>query len=462
MAHSFVMSFEREIESFIKFVQAFPTKSVLLVDTYDTKKGVQSAIQTAKFLKKEGVELLGVRLDSGDLTEDAKYARHALDQEGFIDTDILVSGNLDEYKIAALVNSKAPIDSFGVGTHMGCSADMPYTDVIYKLVEIQERGKDFIPVMKLSEGKSTVPSRKQVFRVYDASGVMQKDTIALDTEQCAGKKLLKKVMEQGNRLYKVRDVHEQRKICAQKLSGLPDSLRHLRGDYRYPVNVSEKLAALTAQLAKHIKQRIAKKIVFMDIDTQYDFMHKKGALPVAGAEAIVNNLKKLTGFAQQQHILIVSSQDTHLKGDAAFKDVAAHCIVGSRGHKKIKETIARSCKIISSKKNYSMQELTHIASCCAQVIFEKSGVSIFAHPNMLGFLEAIFPDKIYIYGVATERGIKDAVEGLAKEGFTVAIVQDAIKEMFSGEKEKLFSAWKKKGIEFVNVQEVLASCLTNV
>ncbi|MEI8350507.1 MAG: nicotinate phosphoribosyltransferase [Candidatus Omnitrophota bacterium] len=460
MAHSFVMSFEREIESFMKFVQTFPTKSVLLVDTYDTKKGVQSAIRAAKFLKKEGVELLGVRLDSGDLAEDAKYARNILDQEGLIDTDILVSGNLDEYKISALIESKAPIDSFGVGTNMGCSADLPYTDVIYKLAEIQEKGKDFIPVMKLSESKCTLPSCKQVFRVYGADNIMKKDIIGLDAEPLTGKRLLKKVMECGTRLHKAKDIQEQRKICAQKLYQLPESLRHDGVESHYPVGLSERLSALTVKLTQQIAQRISRKVVFMDIDTQYDFVHKTGSLSVSGAGAIVTNLKKLTNFAKQHNILIISSQDTHTKNDPEFKDFAVHCVAGTRGHKKIKETTLKLSKIMPLKKTYSVQELADIASRYFQVIFEKSTLSIFSNPNILGLLESIFPDKIYVYGVVTEHSIKDTIEGLMKEGFSVAIVEDAVKEISSREKEKLFSLWKKKGIEFITAQEVFKRCVS--
>ena len=135
MAHSFVMSFEREAESFLAFSKQYPAKSILLIDTYNVNEGIQNAIKISRYLRKLGCTLLGIRLDSGDLINDAKKVRALLDKDGLIDTCIFASGNLDEYKIDELIKKNAPIDAFGVGTNMGCSADLPFTDVIYKLVE---------------------------------------------------------------------------------------------------------------------------------------------------------------------------------------------------------------------------------------------------------------------------------------------------------------------------------------
>jgi len=197
MAHSFVMAFERELESFLAFSESFPARSILLVDTYDTRGGVRSAVKTAIFLKKEGINFTGIRLDSGNLLEDSRYAREAFDKEGFLDAIIVVSGNLDEFKISQLVKQAAPIDAFGVGTNMGCSSDLPYVDVIYKLVEVKESGADFVPTMKVSKSKATLPSRKQVFRQFSVNGIMQKDTIGIYDEKIQGKKLLRKMMHNG-------------------------------------------------------------------------------------------------------------------------------------------------------------------------------------------------------------------------------------------------------------------------
>jgi nicotinate phosphoribosyltransferase len=457
MAHSYVMSFDREIESFLAFTQAFPTKSIILVDTYEVKQGIDSAVRVAKFLKKEGVELLGIRLDSGDISEDSKYARKILDEEGLIDTFIVASGNLDEHKIEKLIEAKSPIDAFGVGTNMGCSSDLAYTDVIYKLVEIKEKGKDFIPTMKLSKGKSTLPSKKQVFRVFDKSGIMEKDVIVLDRESAKGKKVLKKLMQSGNIIYKEKSVNEKRKIFEEKIAKLPNSLKDIRSGYVYPVAISKGLAAFTERLRCQLVKRVSRKLMFMDIDTQYDFLNKNGALYVKDSEQILDNLKKLKEFARKNSILVVSSHDTHIKDDPEFKYFPPHCVTGSGGHKKIKETIFSKFKVLTFKKIYSKEELKTAVANYQQIILEKNIINIFSNPNALNLLEVVFPDKVYVYGVVTEYCVKEAVDGLIKNGFSIGIVEDAIKEISLKEKEKLFSLWKKRGVEFITTENLLKS-----
>lgn len=257
MAHSYVMSFDKEIDSFLAFAQAFPTKSIFLVDTYDVRKGIRSAVKVAKIMKKEGLDLLGIRLDSGNFIEDSKYARNLLDQEGLIDTIIVASGNLDEQKIEKLLNAKAPIDVFGVGTNMGCSSDLPYTDVIYKLVEIKTNGKGFMPTMKFSAEKLTFPSRKQVFRSYGAGGIMQSDIIGLFDEKIKGKKLLRKIMDKGVPLSKEKDTMQKRDIFAKKIKTVPSGLLRLENNDNYPVKISKRLSRITESLKEQIKKRIS-------------------------------------------------------------------------------------------------------------------------------------------------------------------------------------------------------------
>ncbi|MDD4183059.1 MAG: nicotinate phosphoribosyltransferase [Candidatus Omnitrophica bacterium] len=257
MAHSYVMSFEKEIDSFLAFAQSFPTKSIFLVDTYEVRKGIKSAIKIAKIMKHEGVNLLGIRLDSGNFLEDSKYARSLLDQEGLIDTIIVASGNLDEYKIEKLVADKAPIDAFGVGTNMGCSSDLPYTDVLYKLVEIKSRGAEFMPTMKFSPEKLTLPSKKQVFRVFDGNGIMQSDSIGLCDEKIKGKKLMRKIMDKGVLLYKEKDIMKKKDILVKKMETIPSELLRLENKYIYPVKISKRLSMLTKRLKAQIKKRIS-------------------------------------------------------------------------------------------------------------------------------------------------------------------------------------------------------------
>jgi nicotinate phosphoribosyltransferase len=454
MAHSFVMAFERELESFLAFSESFPARSILLVDTYDTKGGIRSAVKTAIFLKKEGIRLTGIRLDSGNLLEGAKYAREAFDKEGFIDAIIVASGNLDEFKIEKLVKQGAPIDAFGVGTHMGCSSDLPYTDVIYKLVEVKDAGAKFVPTMKVSKSKATMPSRKQVFRQFSINGIMQKDIIGIHDEKIQGRRLLKKMMHNGVNLYKEKNINEKRKIFLDKIKSLPEKLLGVKSSYEYPVETSNKLLVLASGLKEQIRKKVSEREIFLDIDTQYDFIYKKGALYVKGAEKIVKNLKILTALAEKNNILIVSSQDTHTKDDPEFGVFGPHCISGTPCQNKIKETLIKKYKIIKHDRLYTTEQFKSLSRVFSQLVFEKNVLDVFSNQNFPLFFEAIFPDKVYIYGVVTEYCVKEAITGLIKYGFTVCVITDAIKGISQKEKDKLFVFWKKKGVEFLTVKEV--------
>ena len=189
MAHSFIMSYPKEIDAFRAFAKTFPNKSTLLIDTYDDIAGAEKAVIVAKELEAKGIRLGGVRIDSGDLVESSKKVRKILDDNGLSFAKIFVSGDLDEYKITDLLKADAPIDSFGVGTKMGTSADRPYLDGIYKLCETQTADGKFAPIMKLSKDKITLPGRKQVYRFTNGDGTYKKDTITLVDEPAVGEPL---------------------------------------------------------------------------------------------------------------------------------------------------------------------------------------------------------------------------------------------------------------------------------
>ena len=254
MAHSFIMSFDREIDAFRAFAKTFPNKSTLLIDTYDDIAGAEKAATVAKELEKKGCKLGGVRLDSGDLAEISKKVRALLDAKDLSYISIFASGDLDEYKIAELLSKSAKIDAFGVGTRMGTSADKPYVDVIYKLCEtMNEKGK-FSPIMKLSEGKATLPGRKQVFRFKDENGNLAKDVIALADEKIKGEPLLIKVMENGKVTYDMPSLSEIRASAQENLSKLPEKYKKLTEAPPYPVELSPALE----DMIKKLKRKLTK------------------------------------------------------------------------------------------------------------------------------------------------------------------------------------------------------------
>src|SRR4030043_422604 len=259
MAHSFVMSYEKEIDAFRAFAKTFPNNSTLLIDTYDDIAGAEKAATVAKELEKKGCRLGGVRLDSGDLAEISKKVRKLLDNQGLQYVKIFASGDLDEFKIAELQKNGAKIDAFGVGTKMGTSADKPYVDVIYKLCETLNKKGSFSPIMKLSEGKVTLPGRKQVYRFNDKNGNFAKDMIALTDEKVKGKPLLVKVMEKGEIIYDLPSLDEIRVTAAESLSKLPEKYRKLTGAPTYPVELSQDLEVMIRKL----KRKLIKTEIFI-------------------------------------------------------------------------------------------------------------------------------------------------------------------------------------------------------
>jgi nicotinate phosphoribosyltransferase len=218
MAHSYIEAFDSETDAFRAFAEDFPDAVVLLVDTYDTTKGVAKAVEIGRELEARGKRLLGIRLDSGDLAALAKEARAILDDAGLKDARILASGGLDEHAIESIASAGAPIDAYGVGTKVGVAADAPYLDSVYKLVEFEER-----PVAKLSIGKKTLPGRKQVWR---RAGLA--DVIGLRDGPSLGEPLLEPAMREGKPVQET-GLAEARERFDLDLEALPAELRPLEG-----------------------------------------------------------------------------------------------------------------------------------------------------------------------------------------------------------------------------------------
>jgi nicotinate phosphoribosyltransferase len=254
MAHSFVMSYSKEIDAFRAFTKTFPKDSTLLIDTYNNIAGAEKAVLVAKELEKKGFSLGGVRLDSGDLIETSKKVRRILDDEGLSKVKIFASGDLDEYRISELERKGARISAYGVGTKMGTSADRPYLDVIYKLCETMDPNGLFNPIMKLSQDKITLPGRKQVFRFESEEGSFQKDRIALSDEQVEGNPLLLKVIEKGKQSYNLPSLQEIRCFAQESLFKLPTQYKQFTDAPQYPVELSLKLQNLIEALKNKITQ----------------------------------------------------------------------------------------------------------------------------------------------------------------------------------------------------------------
>jgi len=254
MAHSFVMFFNNEVEAFKAFAKTFPKTSTLLIDTFDNIKGAENAAAVAKQLERKGFRLSGVRIDSGNLVEVSKKVRKILDEKGLNYVKIFASGDLDEYKVEDLLRREAKIDSFGVGTRMSTSEDHPYVDIIYKLSEKMDRNGNFVPAMKLSQSKSTIPARKQVYRAKDKAGNFVKDIIALHNEKGEGTPLLVRVMEHGEMVYRLPTLAQIRKNAMENLSKLPERYKRLKRAARYPIALSPRLKRIRKNLTSELKK----------------------------------------------------------------------------------------------------------------------------------------------------------------------------------------------------------------
>jgi nicotinate phosphoribosyltransferase len=270
MAHSFIQSQENELTAFRKFAEAEPGNCTLLVDTYNTlKSGIPNAIIVAKEMQVKGHQLKAIRLDSGDLAYLSKKARKMLDDAGFQNVQISVSNQLDEYLIKSLLEQKAPIDSFGVGTSLATGQPDAALDGVYKLSEINGE-----PKLKLSENiqKVTLPGIKQVYRFIDETNCFMADAIGLEKDPVPSKMihpydieksmmldpkmgvpLLNKVMENGKSLledYQSKDVAD---FVQKRMQQLPDEHKRFNNPHIYKVGISESLHQLRSDLRKKYK-----------------------------------------------------------------------------------------------------------------------------------------------------------------------------------------------------------------
>lgn len=277
MAHSWIMSFPSELEAFRAYARAYPQNSVFLIDTYDTlKSGIRNAITAGAELAERGLTF-GVRLDSGDISYLSREVRKELDKAGFPQATISVSNELTEEIISTLVANNAPIDSWGVGTHMVTGGSESSFTGVYKLCARHNRSSGaMVPAMKFSDNpaKTTNPGIKNVFRLYDANGMAAADILALEDERletgleyryfhpmvdyrqfsCSAARiepLLKKRLENGKRLLprlaEPEQLRASRETMQRQLSAFDESYKRILNPHIYKVSITERLKDLKYQ-----------------------------------------------------------------------------------------------------------------------------------------------------------------------------------------------------------------------
>jgi nicotinate phosphoribosyltransferase len=242
MAHSFIQAHGSETEAFRHFAEAWPEACVFLVDTYDDERATQKIVALAPELRRQGIEIKGVRLDSGDMIEIAKRVRGILDDAGLRNVRIVASGSVDEYYLKRVVESRAPIDTFGIGTHLATSEDAPYLDCAFKLQEYAGR-----PRRKRSAGKETWPGRKQVYRRRNAAGAWLSDVLTVESDPQDGEALIVAVMKDGRRLAGAEPLVESRRRAFRSLAELPQQLGGLEPVLPYEVMIAPPLIDLAKQ-----------------------------------------------------------------------------------------------------------------------------------------------------------------------------------------------------------------------
>ncbi|MFO8236098.1 MAG: nicotinate phosphoribosyltransferase [Bacteroidales bacterium] len=271
-AHSWIQSFNDELTAFRKYAETYPSKTILLVDTYDTlRSGVPNAIKVAKELKEKGHDLKAIRLDSGDLAYLSKKARKMLDEAGLESTKILASNQLNEYIIRSLLFQGAPIDGFGVGTELVTGKSNAALDGVYKLAMMNE-----IPKLKLSDTfeKITIPGKKDIFRFYDDHGYFYADCIVLEGENIIkemhhpyekGKKcnleglkyesLLETALDKGEITTFSKSIEEIKKYRDERLAKLPEEHQRFEKPHIYKVGLSKKLNDLRNNLVYQMQNK---------------------------------------------------------------------------------------------------------------------------------------------------------------------------------------------------------------
>lgn len=264
-AHAWVMSFDTEMEAFEAYARALPGNCVFLVDTYDTLDGVRRACALGKVLRLSGHELLGVRLDSGDLAYLSIEARKILDAEGFPDATIVASNDLNEHLIRSLKDQGAKINVWGVGTQLATAYDQPALGGVYKLAAIREPGAAWQYRVKLSENaiKISTPGILQVRRfhgpteeiadaIYDVSrGAPSGEVVVVDPLEITHQKripadtpytdLLVPIFRDGARVYDPPPLGEARARAQRELARFHSGVKRFENPHAYPAGIEKAL-----------------------------------------------------------------------------------------------------------------------------------------------------------------------------------------------------------------------------
>jgi nicotinate phosphoribosyltransferase len=248
-AHSWIMSFPSEPEAFDAFAEVMPNNCVFLVDTYNTIDGVKNAIKAGEKLKARGHKMLGIRLDSGDLSAFSIEARKLMDAAGLKDADIVASNDLDEYAIEKLKAQGSKINVWGVGTRLVTAHDQPALGGVYKVSALKENGA-WVYKIKFSDDaiKVSNPGVLQVRRTKTEDVIYNIEDHELGPE---GEDLLVPIFRQGKPVYREPDIKASRESAQSDLKKLDEKYRKIsKATENYPVRLEKKLDELKTSLIR--------------------------------------------------------------------------------------------------------------------------------------------------------------------------------------------------------------------
>jgi nicotinate phosphoribosyltransferase len=275
-AHSWIMSFDSELEAFRAYARALPDSALLLVDTYETMSGIDNAIQVAKELAQKQHRLAGIRLDSGDFAYLSIQARKKLDDAGFPDAKIIASNELDESLIQSLHWQDSKIDTWGIGTKLVTAEDQPSLSGVFKLTAVKEDGEWKYKVKVSNQAiKTSNPGIHRLLRLFNEEGQMEGDLIYDEGEDVSSvdrmvdpvlasrtkkiqknwssRELLEPVLRRGQRLHPALPLKDLRTRAIEALKTLHPGCRRLENPHEYPVGLSPRLARIKEELIQQYK-----------------------------------------------------------------------------------------------------------------------------------------------------------------------------------------------------------------
>lgn len=425
MAHHAVMAHgeAHEQEAFVEALLDHPSGTALLVDTYDTERGIRRAIAAHR---QTGVPLHGIRIDSGDLANEARRARRLLDEAGLATTEIMLTGDLDATSIGRMVAEAVPVDSFGVGTRLRSGEPL---GGVYKLsAQHDEADREQRFVMKRSLGKETDPGVHQVTRTHGPDGVGHQ--IHLAHEAVPGVPLLRPVVRLGAPVADATDLATGRLHAAAELAELPAD------GVLPPPTRSAQLLALRDRLSHPVG--LSSRDALVVVDVQHDFL-PGGALGVPGGDQVLPPISRLLAAARAAGTTIVASRDWHPANHVSFVARGGpwppHCVQGSDG-----------------------AELSPALDLSGVTILDKGddpdvdAYSAFDGTGLEQRLRTAGVERVVVCGLATDYCVRATALDALAAGFATVVVTDAVAavDVATGDGDRALDALRSAGATFAS------------